>query len=833
MIKKKKKKYHAKPVLEPSSPGNAPPTPFKPLIDTINHTNGIYFLFSAIFLIQLFIFKDYIFFKKLYLFLDAGGDSYNLFYPAYVHNARYLRVDGIPTWSFYQGMGGNIFPGGISSPFGLILNIIGPDKLAYGIVYVELLKMLLTGLFFYMFLRLLNFSKYTCITGGILASFLGYLVLGSSGWYGHSTNVVYFVLLLYSFELFYTKNNPIMFPVAVFFVSGDPFRLYLQGVFLLTYSLLRLLSDQKFSFKESVIFLLKLAGLGLIGVGMGVIFSFGALLGMINSPRVSGNVKAVGSLVSVPVFGLSDRLQWVTEIMRLFSNDLMGTGSKFAGWKNYLGAPVFYAGLLPLLLAPQVFFLKNRRKRLLFAGFLFIWIIPVVFPFFRYALYVFMGDYYKHGLSLFIPVILLLCGLYGLENIEKKTTLNYIILLITLLVLIAVLFFPFFEGTPYAEINMINNSLRIVIGCFLLLYTGIICFLQFESLKPYVKGVLLLLMCVEAGYFSSITVNHRKTVTLQQFESKVGYNDDTVDAINYLKSIDSGFYRVNKDYSSTLAEVNSINDAKIQGYFGTPSYSSFNKQAYIDFLEHAGIIEKGQEDKTRWALGLLQRPFLQAISSVKYNLLKNKDLAAKGLFFKTVYAPIKRFNDITVFKNNFSLPLGFTYDKSINTKDYLSLTQTRKDMAMFDAVVTDLDLPGIQRMDADEMRGLIKKLTLRNFIEMVAQKKTDAMKMTYFSQKDIKGEITLEKRKLLFFSIPFDNGWKAFDNGNAVQMIKANIGFMGIMLDKGRHEIELKYRIQYIRVRLGVSIIALLIYLAMVFWKINKNKELMVHKDNV
>lgn len=819
MSKRKKNKHQTKSVPESPSTLNALPAPPWPLIDSINHINGIYLLLGAVLLIQLFVFKDYIFFKKLYLFLDAGGDSYNLFYPSYVHSARYLRTDGIPTWSFYQGMGGNIFPGGISSPFGLILNMIGPDKLAYGIIYVELLKMVLTGLFFYLFLRLLDFSKYTCIAGGVLASFLGYLVLGSSGWYGHSSNVVYFALLLYSFELFYTKKNWIIFPIAIFFVAGNPFRLYLQGVFLFTYSLMRLLSDQKFSFKESVFFLLKLAGLGLVGVGMGVIFSFGSLLSMINSPRVSGDVRAVGSLVSVPVFGLPDRLQGVTEIMRLFSNDLMGTGSRFTGWKNYLGAPVFYAGLLPLLLAPQVLFLKNKKKQLLVAGFMFIWIIPLIFPFFRYALYVFMGDYYKHGLSLFIPVILLMCGLYGLENIEK-TSLNYIIILITLLVLLTVLFFPFFDGTPYAEINMINNNLRVVIGCFLLLYTGIICFFQFESLKPYAKGLLLLLVCIEVGYFSSITVNHRKTVTRQQFESKAGYNDNTMDAINYLKSIDTGFYRVNKDYSSTLAEVNSINDAEIQGYYGTPSYSSFNKQDYINFLEDTGIIEKGREDKTRWALGLLQRPFLQAISSVKYNLLKNKDLAAKGLFFKTVYAPIKQFNDITVFKNNFSLPLGFAYDKYLQTEDYLLLTQTRKDMAMFSAVVMDLNLPGLQCMGADEMRDLIKKLTLRNFIEMVAQKKSDAMKITYFSQKDIKGEIALDRGKLLFFSIPFDNGWKAFDNGKPIPMIKANIGFMGIMLDKGSHKIELKYRIQYIRTRIAVSIIALIIYLAMMFRKI-------------
>jgi len=757
--KKKKSKFKTKSVPESPSAGNVLFSKPGSLIGIIDNISGIYLVLGAVFLIQLFVFKDYIFFQKLYLFLDAGGDSYNTFYPGFVHSARYIRTDGIPTWSFYQGMGKNIFPGGISSPFGLILKLIGPDKLGFGIVYVELLKMVLTGVFFYLFLRLINFSKYTCLTGGVLASFLGYLILGSSGWYVHSTNVVYFALLLYSFELFYTKKNPIMFPVAVFFVAGNPFSLYLNAVFLFTYSLLRLLTDQKFTFKESIVFLLKLAGLGTVGVGIGVIFSFDAFFGMINSPRVSGDVRAAGSLVSVPVFGLPDRLQGVTEMMRLFSNDLLGTGSNYSGWKSYSGAPEFYAGLLPLLLLPQVLFLKNMKKRLLFTGFLFIWIIPLIFPFFRFALYVFVGNYYKHGLSLFIPIIILMFGLHGLENIEKKNRINYIVLLITLLLLLTVLYFPYFHGTPYAGKNIINNNLRTVISCFLLLYTGLFYFLKFDKFRSYIKFLLLIAICAEVGYFSSITVNDRKTVTREQFESKVGYNDYTVDAVNYLKSVDPGFYRINKDYSSTLAEVKSINDAKIQGYYGTPSYSSFNKQEYIDFLKATGIIEKGQESKTRWAIGLLKRPFLQAISSVKYNLLKNEDLTNKSAFFQTVYKPITQFSDVTVLENSFYLPLGFTYDKSISTEDYLSLSQTRKDMAMFKAVVTDSNLPDLHRMGADEMRENIKKLTLGNFIEMVEQKRSDAMRMTSFSQKEIKGEITLDKQKLLFFSIPFDTGW--------------------------------------------------------------------------
>ncbi|MBC2717650.1 MAG: YfhO family protein [Desulfobacteraceae bacterium] len=788
--------------------------------DLFEKINGFYLFLPIVLLIQLFVFKDYIFLEKLLVFLDAGSDAYNQFYPGFMHSARYIRTDGIPTWSFHSGMGQSIFPGGITSPFIWILNLFGPERLAYGIVFVEILKSAVTGIVFYFFLKVLNLSKFTCIAGGVMASFLGYLILGSSGWYGHSSNVVYFVLILYAFELFYKKGNWLLFPIAVFFTAGNPFRLYLYAVFIFTYALLRILSDNTLSLKESIIFLLKLAGLGAVGVGVSAVFTYNSLLEMLNSPRVSGDVKATGSLLAVPVFALADRLEAVTSCMRFFSNDLMGTGSNFTGWVNYLEAPAFYSGLLSLLLFPQVFLFSDRRKKIVFAGFFFFWMIPLVFPFFRFALYAFMGNYYKHGLSLFIPVMFLIYGLYGLEHIQKKNTANDIVLVITLMIMLAVLYFPFFSSTPHVDAEMIHNGLRLIISCFLLVYAGLLYFLKFDKLKNPVKLILLTVLCIEAGYLSSITVNNRTPVTREQFESKVGYNDYTVEGVAYIKSVDSGFYRINKDYPSPLGDFDSINDAKVHGYFGTPSYSSFNKQEYIEFLKAVEIIEKGKEVKTRWAIGLLQRPLLQAISSVRYNLVKPADFSKKNSFYKLTYEPITQFGDVMVMKNKYALPFGFTYDMFLNRKDFDHLSKTQKDMAMFIACVTDKDLVGLNEVESNEIKNLLKNFSLKTFTEIVEQKRTGSMDLTNFSQKKIKGEIFLEKKKLLFFSIPFDKGWKAFDNGHPVPIIQANIGFSGIILDKGAHRIELNYLPEYIKPALCVSIFFLIIYMAMGFLKI-------------
>ena len=77
------------------------------LLDFIN-SNTQMVLFFLLGLISFIIFKDFIFFKKVYLFKDIGSDSYNLAYPNFAHNAKYLAENGVPSWSFQQGLGQNM-----------------------------------------------------------------------------------------------------------------------------------------------------------------------------------------------------------------------------------------------------------------------------------------------------------------------------------------------------------------------------------------------------------------------------------------------------------------------------------------------------------------------------------------------------------------------------------------------------------------------------------------------------------------------------------------------------------------------------------------------------
>lgn len=75
-----------------------------------------------------------------------------------------------------------------------------------------------------------------------------------------------------------------------------------------------------------------------------------------------------------------------------------------------------------------------------------------------------------------------------------------------------------------------------------------------------------------------------------------------------------------------------------------------------------------------------------------------------------------------------------------------------------------------------------------NVLENVDMHKSDA-----YTTNCITGNISLDKAKILFLSIPYSSGWTAYVDGKEAEIMKANYAYMALELDAGEHEIELRY----------------------------------------
>lgn len=747
------------------------------------------------------VFRDFITFDKLYLFKDIGSDSINYTYPQYAHIAQYLRADGLPRWSFSQGMGQNIFPGSLTDPFGALLILAGKHAVAYGMAYAEMLKIFLAGVFFFLFLKKIKISNFAATTGAVLYSFCGFTVLGS-GWGIFSTEAVYAALLLYAFERFYQDGKWGLFPAVTALIAVlQPFDLYLFGVFLFIYIVFRFLEAGGKNFKDFASLVFRLSGLGLLGAAAASFFLVNGLLQMLDSPRVAGGVSFFGTLASRPVFGLADKAHYATAVLRFFSSDMLGTGSAFKGWNNYLEAPLFYCGLLPLLLVPQLFGFISKRKKILYGALLAATGLPIVFPYFRYAYWLFAGDYYRF-FSLSVAVVLLLLGVKALDKMDGTSKPRIFTLALTLAALLGALYYPYPPGT-------VSSGVRTAAAGFLAGYSLLLALFHVKRFRPAARALILLTVAAEAAYMSGITVNNRPVVTGAELAEKTGYNDYTVDAVAYLKGLDKSFYRIDKDFFSGPSQYMSINDAKAQDYYGTPSYHSFNQLNYIRFLREIALVRGNSEARTRWAPGLLGAPPLHSFASVKYAFSRSE----RPLVLKFGYVPLAAVGDVRMFENKYALPLGFVYAQRIAPADFHKLTQSAKIAVLYKACVVDTHVYNEASAYPESHAGAVTgNYTFSQYAFDIARLKRETLSVSEHGQNRVKGKITLAGKGILFFSIPFDRGWRAKVDGKNVRPARVNIGFMGLFLDSGAHEIELEYTPPYLAASAAVSLAALLLY---------------------
>jgi uncharacterized membrane protein YfhO len=757
--------------------------------------------------VAVMVFHDYLFFKKAYLFKDIGSDSVNIAYPSIVHVLDYVRAEGIPMWSFNQGMGQNIFAatGDIFLP---IFYLFGRDNVGFSFAYVEVLKILVGGFFFYLYLKMLDLTPLASIVGGVLFAFSGYMILGG-GWYMFSYDAMCGAMLLFGFENLFQKNILWILPIPFALLAAyQPFYLYLYGLLIFVYFTMRYLEAQRWNFRAYAGLLFKIVTLALLGAAISSVFLFEGIAQLLQSPRGGGDASYFKTMMSKPMFTLGSPTELSSVVLRLFSSDLQGTGDDFRGWMNYLESPLLYCGVITLLAAPQFLVSLDSRKRKIYAAIVGACVIALMFPYFRHAFWGFTGDYYR-TFSFFISLLFVYLGVRGLSYVDQTSHVRPVTLMASLGFILALLYLP-----PYEKYTRVDGELRGVIALFLFGYAAVIGLLGTAKYRRLGQVLTVGAVCFEAAFLSHITVNHRVVVEAKELSQRVGYNDYTVDAVKHIKSIDSGFYRVHKEYSSGPAIHHpSINDAKIQQFYGSSSYSGFNQMYYVKFLEGLGVVDEGNETATRWAIGLRNRPVLQILCSVKYAF--TKDAVPYPDF---LWDPIKTVGDVHVARNKLFLPLGVGYDAFVLKSDFLKLDVGSRDLLLTKAFVID-------DSEQDKYKGFVHLnpasvppiRTVADLEQGITLLGGATMHMTEHRQSLIRGTIALKAKKLLFLSVPYDKGWVATVDGKLADIKLVDFGLMGIVLEAGEHTIELKFRPRFLVAGATVSLASLAGFVVLFF----------------
>ena len=764
-------------------------------------------------LIGIIVFGSYLFGPHLYLFKDIGSDTINDVYPYLVHKNTLFRTEGFPSWSFHQGMGNNVSTWFSIDPFVWFLRIIGPKSLPYAMIWTALGYLALAAFFCYKYLSLVGFSKYTTIFGALIYGFSGY-VIGVHSWYFYNYLIIGTPLLLWGTELLMKKNNGLILPIALFFLAGA--RLPMFAFFLIVYSAFRYVDEHGWNFKGLVIFWIKIGAWSALGVLLSSYSFGGQLVKLLRSSRVSGGVGASKGLADQAMFSLSDALVYQTSVLRSFANDMLGGPINFKGVRNYLEAPFYYIGLVSLLLIPQAIYHAKKRQKYLFGGLIVLCLIFAIFPFFRNAYFLFVTDHFR-VMCLHISIFFLFLSLFALHHIEKSAKVHLPTLGISLVSLLILLNYPYFTK------DLVNSNLKLLANLFLILNALLLFLLNKPKWKQQALNFILLLLVAELALFNYSTTHRRDILTKSEYKAGALYGDASEEIIQKLQAENPGLYRIQKEFGSGPSMHRSINDAMVQGFFSTPSYQSINQQSYLDFMVATGLNRPNSEKDAKWSQGIQMRAMLGKITSVRYTLIKKE---SQGLLNQG-FEKVGQVEDVRVYEDKAYLPFGFTYAHYYSIKEFEKLGQSKQDLNFMRAAIImedDLDkVKGLKRIDPKKTK--VENFTFSKLSKQVKNRKKGALKLTHFQHDHLKGTVNMNRERLLFFSIPYDEGWSIYVDGEEKELLKVNIGFMGVVISKGKHKVELVHQTPRSTLLNSLSILGLLIYGLMIFLTWKKREE--------
>lgn len=110
-----------------------------------------------------------------------------------------------------------------------------------------------------------------------------------------------------------------------------------------------------------------------------------------------------------------------------------------------------------------------------------------------------------------------------------------------------------------------------------------------------------------------------------------------------------------------------------------------------------------------------------------------------------------------------------------------------------------------------------------NISSYTAKLKEDTMEQVTFGTNSMKGRIKLAEPKILFLTIPYSKGFRAYVDGEEWEIKQADTMYMALELESGEHQIELKYTTPYLKTGIVLMILGILCVAGLVVFD-NKRK---------
>lgn len=607
-------------------------------------------LFMTITVCCLVLYSNFIFGQDVFVFAGVGADSIGQTIPFLLNETERLKIGDISLWNQYQ------FLGALTIQFlnlEYIPSLFGRDAIPLMMLVMQIIKIYLAGIFFYLFLGYHNLKFRTRIISAVGLAFCGRMI-ELAPWTAYTMEIPLAAGMLWGFERFLSDNKRVVILPLMIACIGLTQGLYatvLYTLVLVMYSVFRIgyLWDVQWNARRAMLTALKLAALLCLGYAIASPILYPSIKMYATSARVSSDFSGPFSIAHL--FAPTDPSIFAEEVIKLFSNGILGHMSSYRGFSTILNAPYYFCGLIATITFPLAFKDKSRRQR----GFL-LFIAAAAFFYmysegFRYLVNGFSvpGADFRQS-SFWVVLVIALFGAYGLDRAWSIDSSSKRWLIIS-----GTLACTLFAAACLILRQHVSVYYFILTLGFLIIYITLL--LASAVSRRRTKQIVLLgiLLFVPIEIISQNIMPIRKTtyVTVDQYSKHFSNNPSQI--VQSLSSETKNTYRI--DYKA-VDLTNPMGNA----YMGTQAYigGAGITQEVNEFLKNTGNSNVRDLGYTRYIYGYNDIA-TNSLLGAKYLVALNGGIPVALPFG---YRMIEENNQYSVAENIYSLPLVYGYSES-------------------------------------------------------------------------------------------------------------------------------------------------------------------------
>lgn len=754
-----------------------------------------------------------------------------------------LGVNFIGSYTFYT-LGSPFFWLTLPFPNAWVPYLMGP---------LLILKFACSALTAYCFIRRFTRTPEAARLGALIYAFSGFSVYNIFFNHFHEA-IVFFPLLLLSVELLITENRRGFFAAMVAITAiTNYFFFFGMVVFTIIYWLVRVFSGcYTLRFSRFLWFVFE-AVLGLLIAAAILIPTCYAVLANSRISEISVGWNAIMYGKEQIYLNIFECFFFPPDIPArpVFFPDADVKWSSLGGW-------------LPLFSMVGVFAFMQQKKRTWQRRLMGISIFMALVPILNSAFYMFNAAYYARWY--YMPILIMsLMTVQCTEDTEIHFKSPY--KWVTGITVAATLVFAFFprevENGEVTKWGLYTNDESFYIYRFIataaiaivsLVVLGMLLMIIKKHRKQFFKTATVMVIIISVIY----SIYFIGTGKSHSYSSDIMINDLIESDITLPGDKDT--YRIDVydgvDNTGMFLDYQTIN-----------AFHSVVPTSVTDFWEYVG------EDRGVASRPTTESYATRSLLSVKYLLVREDGESFTDELGQPKMPGFEFFsheNGYDVYVNNNYLPMGFTYDYYMTTDQADEISEKQRSNAMLKALIlndeqvkkygkwftniSDFTTKQVEDEEPTQTETVESEVTQTQSSEDVAtstQSDTatptenyevevqtefsgDALDYFYYTadevvadtaalrQNGIMGfektndgftaEITAEKDTLVFFSVPYEQGWTATVNGVEVAVEKVNVGFMAVPAAKGHNTITFTYQTPGLALGVKISVAAIALW---------------------